>query len=290
MRGSWARGRLVGVAVELWLVVVILGLWWVLSASSRSTFFPPLKTILQRTAQLWVFNQTISDLVPSLVNLLAGFFIALVVGVTVGMLLGSMPALLNAVEPELEFLRAIPAVALLPIAIIAIGLGDNMRIAVIAVGAVWPILMNTIAGARSVDPVQRDVAAAFAVSRRTNFFVIRLPAAAPQIFAGARTSLSIAVVLVVVSEIEGAHRGVGYFLLASQRNYAITNMWTGMVVLGVVGYVLNLLFRIVEARVLRWHPTYRSTNPRTARRPRTVTAGAGGKTAAGDLVPEGRSS
>jgi ABC-type nitrate/sulfonate/bicarbonate transport system permease component len=88
--------------------------------------------------------------------------------------------------------------------------------------------------------------------------LVRLPAAAPQILAGARTSLSIAVVLVVVSEISGATRGIGFFVLAAQRNYAITNMWTGMLVLGIVGYLLNLIFRVIEARLLHWHPTYRT--------------------------------
>lgn len=252
-------GRRIGtIGLELWLVVALVALWGWLSAGSRSTFFPPLSAIVSRTGQLWLFDHTVSDLLPSLGNLLIGFGIACVLGVTLGLVLAATPRLLAAIEPELEFLRAVPAVALIPVAIIALGLGDTMRIAIIAFGAVWPILLNTIAGARSLDPVARDVSAAFDLNRTTRIFAVRLPAAAPQILAGARTSLSIAVVLVVVSEISGATRGIGFFVLAAQRNYAITNMWTGMIVLGIVGYLLNLLFRLVESRLLHWHPAYRS--------------------------------
>ncbi len=265
MTAGRAGRRIGSIVLEIWLVVALVVLWWWLSAGSRSTFFPPLSAIVSRTGQLWVFDHTVSDLLPSLANLLAGFAIAFVLGVALGLLLAASPRLLTAIEPELEFLRAIPAVALIPVAIIALGLGDGMRIAIIAFGALWPILLNTIAGARSLDPVARDVGAAFGLNRTTRIFAVRLPAAAPQILAGARTSLSIAVVLVVVSEISGATRGVGFFVLAAQRNYAITNMWTGMIVLGIVGYALNLLFRVVESQVLHWHPTYRSRTPAVTR-------------------------
>ncbi|MGO4246354.1 ABC transporter permease [Paenarthrobacter sp. RAF54_2] len=210
---------------------------------------------------MWITDSRLtSDLVPSLLNLLMGYGIAVLAGVLIGTALGLMPMVLEAIEPELEFLRAVPAVAILPIAIISMGLGDDMRIAVIAFGAVWPVLLNTIAGIRALDPVVKDMSTAFSLSAATRLFVVRLPSAAPQIFAGARTALSIAVVLIVVSEMTGAHRGVGYFILAAQRNYAITDMWTGMLVLGILGYLLNLAFRILEGRLLHWHPSYRTQN------------------------------
>ncbi|MEF2975916.1 ABC transporter permease [Subtercola sp. YIM 133946] len=252
-------GLLLGrVALEVWLPVVLVGVWWFASANSTSPFFPPLQKILAKTWQVWVVQGRVSsDLLPSILNLLAGYGIAVIVGVAAGLALGLLPRLLDAVEPELEFLRAVPAVAILPIAIIAIGLGDDMRIAVIAFGALWPILVNTVAGVRSTDPVVRDVSTAFRLKPAIALFSVRLPSAAPQILAGARTALSIAVVLIVVSEMSGAYRGIGNFVLAAQRNYAITDMWTGMIVLGLLGYALNLVFRVVEARLLAWHPAYR---------------------------------
>jgi len=250
-----------GLLLELWLPVIAVALWLAISASSKSPFFPPLQTILTKAVKVWITDSRLtSDLVPSLLNLLMGYGIAVLAGVLIGTALGLMPMVLEAIEPELEFLRAVPAVAILPIAIIAMGLGDDMRIAVIAFGAVWPVLLNTIAGIRALDPVVKDMSTAFSLSAATRLFVVRLPSAAPQIFAGARTALSIAVVLIVVSEMTGAHRGVGYFILAAQRNYAITDMWTGMLVLGILGYLLNLAFRILEGRLLHWHPSYRTQN------------------------------
>jgi sulfonate transport system permease protein len=246
------------VAAEVWLPVALVLVWWFASATSTSVFFPPLQRILDRAVALWITGDRLwVDVLPSLLNLLIGYGIAVLLGIAAGVLLGMTPRLLDAIELELEFLRAIPAVAVLPVAIIAIGLGDDMRIAVIAFGAIWPVLMNTVAGIRSTEPVAIDMAAAYRLRLMTNLAVVRLPSAAPQILAGARTALSIAVVLVVVSEMSGASRGIGYFVLAAQRNYATTDMWAGMILLALIGYLLNVLFRVVEARLLHWHASRR---------------------------------
>jgi sulfonate transport system permease protein len=249
--------RLGRLCLELWLPVLALLAWWFGSAGSTSIFFPPLSAIASDTKRLWLFGHTWSDLLPSLANLAIGYALAVVIGVAVGLVLGSLPRLLDAVEPELEFFRAVPAVALLPVAVILLGLGDAMRISVIAFGAVWPVLINTLAAVAGIDPVQRDAQNAFRLPATTRLR-IRLGAATPQILAGARVSLSVAVVLIVVSEMEGADRGIGNFLLATQRSFALTDMWTGMVVLGVVGYLLNLAFRRAERLLLRHYPPARS--------------------------------
>jgi sulfonate transport system permease protein len=257
--GGWRLNSMVRrAAVEVWLPVVLVTCWWFFSANSTSSFFPPLQQIVVDTVNLWFAQGHLSsDLLPSLINLAIGYAAAVALGVAGGVTLGLLPGLYDAVEPELEFLRAVPAVAILPVAIIAIGLGDNMRVAVIAFGALWPVLVNTIAGVRSTDPMVKDVSSVFRLRPWTRLFSVRLPSAAPQIFAGARTALSVAVVLIVVSEMSGAFRGIGYFLLAAQRNFAITDMWSAMIILGLLGYLLNLFFRLIEAHVLRWHPGYR---------------------------------
>jgi sulfonate transport system permease protein len=260
------------IIIEAWLPIVVVAAWWIFSAANTSQFFPPLSAILNRFVQVWIVDGGIlSNLLPSLTTLAAGFVIAVVVGFAGGVWLGLSPRVLHAVEPELDFLRAIPAVAIVPIAILAIGLGDDMRISVIAFGAVWPVLLNTIAGIRAADPMLRDLSAAYDLPPVTRLVRVRLPAALPQALAGARTSLSIAVTLVVVSEMSGASEGVGFFLLQSQQTFAINDMWTGMIVLGLLGYILNLIFRVIEARVLYWHPTYRVRSvPRSPKVPPPV--------------------
>jgi ABC-type nitrate/sulfonate/bicarbonate transport system permease component len=137
--------------------------------------------------------------------------------------------------------------------IVLFGLGVKMKVVLIATGAVWPVLLNTIDGVRSVEPLLLDMARAFRLGRWRRLRRIVLPSAGPQIFAGARTALAIAVIVMVVSEGVGGSGGIGYFLLNAQRNFQLTSMWGTIIALGILGYLLNVLFRIVEAVALRWH-------------------------------------
>lgn len=254
--------------IEVWLFVLLVVIWWFASAGSTSIFFPSLQSILERVWSSWIVGGgAVEDLLPSVVNLLAGYAIAMVLGVALGTLIGLNRRLNTALDPLIEFLRAIPAVAIVPAAIIALGLGDDMRIFVIAFGAIWPVLVNTILGMQSTDTVVIDMASAFRLRGATRLFIVRLPSAAGQIFAGARTALAIAIVLIVVSEMFGATRGIGFAVLSAQRTYAITEMWAGIVVLGALSYLLNLILHLIENRALAWHP-----NRRASQRARRQTA------------------
>lgn len=256
MRAAARRAGAIG--LEVWLPVLLVAAWWFGSAGSDSPYFPPLSAILDRFVELWLFDRVVADLLPSLRNLGLGYGIALTVGIAAGVALGLAPRTARALSPLLEIARALPAVVLLPLALLLFGTGAGMAVAVIAFGAVWPVLLNALDGVRGVEPVLHDVSRAFRLARRRHVLSIVLPGAAPQIVAGARTGLSIAVILVVVSELVGSSQGVGNFVLTAQRTFAITNMWTGMIVLGIVGYLLNVAFRVVEGRLLRWHPAHRA--------------------------------
>lgn len=241
--------------IQLWLPVALIALWWQLSLNSSSLFFPPLRDIVQQFRQWWLGEGFAQDLLPSLQNLILGYLLAVVIGVGAGLVVGSLPRVQRAIMPELEFARAIPAVALLPAAVIVLGLNDGMRISVIAAGAVWPILLSTIAGVGETQAQLSDIERVFQVPLRIRVLNVRLPGALPRIVAGARTSLAIAVVLIVVSEMQGATQGIGSYLLLAQRNFAITQMWSAMLLLGLVGYLLNVLFSIAERQLLKFHPT-----------------------------------
>jgi ABC-type nitrate/sulfonate/bicarbonate transport system permease component len=245
--------RVRSVLVEAWIPALLLALWWFASAGSTDLYFPSLSAILQQFRQDWLFGHVASDLVPSLQVLALGYATALLAGLLLGVALGSSRRAEAACRPLLEFVRAIPGVALLPVFIVLLGLGAQMKVALIATGAVWPILLNTIDGVRSVEPLLLDMARTFRLGRLQRLRRIVLPSAGPQIFAGARTALAIAVIVMVVSETVGSSGGIGYFLLNAQRNFAITSMWATIIALGIVGYLLNVLFRIVEAVALRWH-------------------------------------
>jgi len=252
-------------ALEIWLPVLLLLLWWFASAGSTSLYFPPLSSILAAFAQNWLDPSNASEnLIPSLQILLSGYAIALVAGIALGTLLGVVSGIERAVRPVLEIMRAVPGVALLPIFIVLFGIDQPMKILLVAFGSFWPVLLNTIDGVRSVEPLLLDAAAVFRVGRGRRLFQMILPSAGPQIFAGARTALAISLIIMVVAETVGGNGGIGYFLLNAQRNFAITNMWSAILALGILGYLLNIVFRIVERFVLRWHRLQQSRLEKTS--------------------------
>ncbi|MFD1860311.1 ABC transporter permease [Aeromicrobium camelliae] len=232
--------------------MVIAVIWW-RSLTTSTFYFPPLPHILETFQNVWLFDRVGSDLVPSLVRLGAGLAIGISAGIVVGFVLGRSPVLSRATAPLIEFCRAIPAPAVVPPLILMLGIGDTSKIALIAFGSVWPVLLNTVDGIRGIDPLLMETSRAFSVRRADTLARVVLPAAAPQIFAGIRTSLSLGIILMVISEMVGSTNGLGYFVIESQRSFAMTDMWAGIVLLGLLGYGLNAAFGLVERRALAWH-------------------------------------
>ncbi len=247
------RSRALGTALEIAVPVALLVVWGVWSSGSDTYYFPPLTDILDTFADTWLFERVGSDVVPSLVRLGLGYGIACVVAVAAGLALGLSQPLRRALDPSVQFLRSIPPPALLPFGILVLGVGTSMKVFIIAFVCVWPVLLNTVDGVAGVDPTLRETAESYAIGRRDRILRVILPAAAPQIFAGMRTSLSLALILMVISEMVASTNGIGYFVLQSQRSFAIPEMWSGILLLGILGYLLNVVFLLIERRVLRWH-------------------------------------
>lgn len=246
------RSRLGTVTLELAVPIAAIVSWWALSEGSTSVYFPPLAQMVSALRDTWFFGHFGSDAVPSLLNLAAGYLLACLAGIVVGTLLGLIPVLADAIAPVLEFARAIPGVALLPAAILLLGIGAETRISLIVFGTIWPVLLNTIDGVRSIDPTVRDVARSYRITRMRWLLRIALPAASPQIIAGMRTALSIGITVMVFSEMLGTTNGIGFQILSAQRSFSVTQVWAGMIFLGIVGYLINLGFRGFEWIVLRW--------------------------------------
>jgi ABC-type nitrate/sulfonate/bicarbonate transport system permease component len=245
------RAMLIG--VEVVVPVAVLALLWFWSAGSDVFYFPPLKDVLTTFKDTWLFDRVGSDVVPSLVRLFIGYFIAVAVGVGGGIALGLSPVLRRMTEPIVEFLRAVPAPALLPFALLVLGVGNDSKIFVIAFVCLWPVLLNAVDGVAGVDPTLVDTGLVYRIPARDRLRHVVLPAAAPQIFAGMRTSLSLALILMVISEMVASSNGIGYFVLQSQRSFAIPEMWSGIILLGLLGYAFNAVFLLVERRALAWH-------------------------------------
>jgi ABC-type nitrate/sulfonate/bicarbonate transport system permease component len=237
----------------LGLPLVLFALWWVTSASSTNFYFPPLSLILDSLVEEWFGPRLADDVLPSLLRLAAGYLIAAVVGITLGVLIGTYKRLRDLLEPVLEFFRAIPPPVIVPILMLIFGIENTMKIVVIAFGCMWPILLNTAEGVRAVDSVLSDTARTYRISGSARLRTLILPSASPQIFAGLRQGLSVAIILMVISELFAASDGLGFAIVQAQRSFAIPEMWAGMIMLGLLGFLLSLLFRLVENHQLAWY-------------------------------------
>lgn len=246
-----ARSRAIGVSLVVPFVAIVA--WWVLSANSTSAFFPPLRTILTNFRETWLFARFGSDIVPSLTRFFLGYLLSIVVGISLGVTFGRLRSLDLALQPTIQFARSIPATALVPISITLLGINSAPKIWLIAFVCVFPILLNTIDGVRGIERGLEDVGRTFRLTRRQRIFAIQMPAAAPQIFAGMRISLAIAIIMMIVTEMVGATSGIGFVTLNAQQSFQIPLMWSGIMLLGVLGALLNFLFTLVERRLLRWN-------------------------------------
>lgn len=251
--------RLGSILLEIWLPVTVVAGWWFLSEDSTSPFFPPLRVIVNAFEANWVFERVGTDLLPSLQRFGLGLAIAAFAGVVLGTMLGLWTPARRATAPVVDFLRSIPAPALISIMILLIGFDDTMKVSSIALASFFPVLLNTIDGVRGVEPQQLDMARAYKLSRRHRIFRIILPAATPQIFAGLRIALAVALLVMAFSEMFASTDGLGFFILFAQETYRIPDMWSGIIMLGLVGYAVNVLFLLVERRALRWHRGWRAT-------------------------------
>jgi ABC-type nitrate/sulfonate/bicarbonate transport system permease component len=246
-------------AVEVLAPALVVLLWYLASAGSTSFYFPPLGDILVRFKELWLGSGFVRDALPSLGRMVAGYALASVLGLLIGLALGVSRTAQTMFGPLVEFLRSVPSVVLIPFGIVVFGVDTTMKVFVIALGCSFPIILNTVDGVRSVEPLLLDVTRTFRIGRVERLWRVVLPSASPQIFAGLRTSLSLALILMVVSEMVASTNGIGYSILRSQRLFEVVDMWTGILMLGLLGYLINTILMIIEKRVLAWHRGFRAS-------------------------------
>jgi ABC-type nitrate/sulfonate/bicarbonate transport system permease component len=167
--------------------------------------------------------------------------------------MGRSAAAFNLLEPLLELLRPIPIAAIVPLLMLFLGMGDGLKIGSVAIAAGFPVLINAYAAMKGLSATLRDTGRSFGLSPLQFFVEIALPAAVPGILVGARVALSLSLIVTVFTEMITGNTGMGYFVLNSQQNMAIVDLYVGVIVLAVVGYALNRLFQAIERRVIPWH-------------------------------------
>ena len=248
------------IGAEIAVPVAILAAWQLWTAQANNQYFPRLSTILVEFQELWLFAQFGEHVVPSLQRIGLGFGIAVVAGIALGIPLGLSRWGYLLAMPHIEYWRAIPPPALLPISVVLLhSIGNVQKVSFIAFFCVFPILLNTIDGVRGIDPTLIDTARSYGLGGWERIRRIVFPAALPQIAAGMRNSLSLAVIMMVLAEYFSSTSGVGYVLLISKNTFELAPMWAAIVLIGLLGYLLNVLFILAERRVLAWHRGWRAT-------------------------------
>jgi ABC-type nitrate/sulfonate/bicarbonate transport system permease component len=246
------RGRWIGFAF-----IVVLLLAWEIATATKLINTPSVPRVSQIFAAWYhavASGELPRELWPSLYRLAIGYVLAVVVAVPLGLLMGASRFLYNLLEPLTELLRPIPSSAYIPIAILFLGIGDEMKEFVVFFSCLFPILVNTYSGVVAIDPVQIDTGRTFGLTRMEILRSIIFRSAVPSILTGMRISLAIALIVVVVAEMVAGSSGIGYFILDNQRTFRVPEMFAGIFTLGVMGYCANWVFLLVEARVLHWRP------------------------------------
>jgi ABC-type nitrate/sulfonate/bicarbonate transport system permease component len=256
-RGTY---RTLKIAAEIAVPLLLLLGWQLWTVHANDPNFPRLSTILVTFRHMWLFSQFGTNVVPSLERIAMGFGLAVLAGIAIGIPLGLSPKARLWAVPHIEYWRAVPPPALLPIFVILLhSIGTSQKVAFIAFFCLFPVLLNTIDGVRGIDPTLVDTGRSYGMGRFERVWRIVLPAALPQISAGMRNSLSLAVITMVLSEYFSSTSGIGYVLLISKNTFQLAPMWAAIVLIGLLGYLLNLLFLLAERRLLAWHRGWRAS-------------------------------
>lgn len=255
-----APARFVTGFVRRWAVFAgCVLVWQALTAYFDDAYFPTPVEIAGKMHELWFSGPAshlfltavaVDDIVPSLGRLLGGWLAGGAAGIALGLVLGRSRAGLDYADAVVNFGRALPAPALLPVFLVLFKIGTPVQLATIVFGVVWPVLLNTVQGAQSVEPVMVDTARVYGASPARLLFTVVLPASLPKICSGLRIALGLSLVLMVISELVGATNGIGYrFQLASQ-SFDLPAVWAWIALVGILGNLLNWLFLLAENRVL----------------------------------------
>jgi ABC-type nitrate/sulfonate/bicarbonate transport system permease component len=249
--------RLVELLLQAGFVVALLGLWQWSATTNPQPYLPTLDLVADAYWNLVHGEQLTTQVAPSMYRVAVGLAIGVGLGSVVGLSIGYFRVLDPWVRPVLEFFRAIPAAAVLPGAILLLGATDTMRISIIAFGCTFPVLLAAIDGARRVDELMLDTARISGLSRSRTLVRVVLPASVPQLFAGIRIALGLALIMMVISELIAANDGLGYQILMNQRLFRTADVYAGVLVIGTVGLLFNTAILQLEKRLLRWHRGWR---------------------------------
>ena len=251
LKRSAARLGFIVAAIVLWQVVVMVGILPADAVAPPTTVAIALGGLIT-TPAFWL------SVGGTAIDWGIGTAIALAIAVPVGLLLGASNLLYRMFRVTIDFLRTVPPVALLPLALLLYGATSSMAILLVVLGSVWPVLLQSMYGVHQVDPVMRDVASSYRLSRRDRVLRLIIPSAAPFIATGIRVAATISLLLAVGAEMLGGAPGLGSAITTAQQETDIPDLYALVVVVALLGVLLNLAMLFLERRVLSWHSSHRS--------------------------------
>ena len=235
---------------------VLLAAWWLLSANKLVSpiFLPGPDVVFKAAVELMWDGTLLEYTLISLFRVYAGFLLAGLLGVALGIFLARSPLAYGLIGPVVEAVRPIPPIAWLPLIIIWFGIGEAARISVIFYGAVFPILLNTIHGVRSVENNLIRAALSLGASQRQIFYRVVLPAVFPSVVTGLRVGAGMAMFVLVAAELIASSSGLGYLILDSREHLFTDRVIVGMIVLGILGVLQNKLLVALESKLVKGRP------------------------------------
>lgn len=236
--------------------------WEAATRAADSLYFPaPSKIVATGFTQwfsgpawrLFLTDDAVDNILPSLARMGTGLAVAVIAGVIIGFAVGRSPKARAYLDPILQLFRAIPPPTIVPVFIVLLKIGTQMQLATIVFATIWPIMMNTTEGVRSIQSLHLETAQVFRLTPSQRLRLVIIPSAMPKIFAGLRLSLAVALILMVFSELmPGTSNGIGYMLLDAYSVGDMTRMWSAIILIGVLGYTFNALLLTVQRRALAW--------------------------------------
>ncbi|MPZ55928.1 MAG: ABC transporter permease subunit [Rhizobiales bacterium] len=243
------------------LPLVLLLVIWQMLQSGPSPYFPAPDQWWMAGLRLFHRNDLIGAFEATTLTFLGGLLLAILIGTAVGILIGVSAFAACALGPLLEFMRAIPPPATVPVFVLLIGYNETMKLTVVTLSALWPILLNTTAAARGIDPLLLDVARSFRLTTWDRIRRIIAPAVIPALLLGIRVALPLAIVVALLVEMLTSLPGIGAMMIRSQRNFQSAEVYALLVLVGLFGFVVNDVFAVIESIILRrWPPRTATTS------------------------------
>jgi ABC-type nitrate/sulfonate/bicarbonate transport system permease component len=234
--------------------ILLLAVWQAFQ-TGNSPYFPPPSSWWTGLTQLAAGGRLLAACAATTQTIVIGLALAVVAGVSVGVLVGMSQRASRALGPLLEICRAMPPPAIVPLAILFIGYDARMKLTIVALSAMWPILLNTSSAIRHIHPILLDVSTSLRLSVFDRVRLIVIPAVVPAILLGIRIALPLTIVLTLLVEILTSIEGIGALMIAAQRNFQSGQVYGLLVLVGLFGFFLNNAFSIAQAVILRrWPP------------------------------------